>query len=146
MFLGVVRQCLYELKGFFSLPRSIDWAGTQEAGREHSQGTWHKLAKGIFHTMWRQAQYGGSWLGVAIAAHSQAGHQTVGDEQLHCESPVLYILLSLLLLLLLLLLFLPLLFYWTVFISNHKFHLFSGCPPHPSGWEWASGCVVPSAG
>ena len=32
-------------------------AGAQEAGREHSQDSRPELAKGVFHTMERHAQY-----------------------------------------------------------------------------------------
>ena len=42
----------------------------REAGRGHSQDSWPKLAKGIFHTIWHHAQYinwgelAEKWLGI----------------------------------------------------------------------------------
>ena len=46
-------------QGFFSFscPADEKAGGAQEAGRGHSQDSWPKVAKGIFHTKWRHAQY-----------------------------------------------------------------------------------------
>ena len=41
----------------FSPHPTSEWTGgAQEAGRGHSQDSWPKLAKGIFHTLWHLAQ------------------------------------------------------------------------------------------
>ena len=41
----------------FSGPVSKKAGGAQEIGRAHSQDRWPELAKGIFHTIERRAEY-----------------------------------------------------------------------------------------
>ena len=70
----------------------------QEAGKGHSQDSWPKLAKGIFHTIWHHAQYinWGELAGGRARCSGTSWASVVGGEQLHCASLVLYILLLLL--------------------------------------------------
>lgn len=43
-------------QGFVSLPCSCQWAGVWETERGHSQGRWHKVAKGLCHSWELHAQ------------------------------------------------------------------------------------------
>jgi len=81
----------------FQPPLLCQQGCAREAGRGHSQDSWPKLTKGIFHTIWCRTQYknGGVGQGVVIAAQGQAGHRSAGGEHLQCASLVLYILLLL---------------------------------------------------
>ena len=71
--------------------------GAQEAGRGHSQTGQRAIP---YHmTSCPVYKLGELARGAVIAARGWAGHRSVGGEQLHCASLVLYIPLSLLLLL-----------------------------------------------
>jgi len=52
-------------KGLFSFSCSAGQGRAQESGREHSQDSWPKLPKGVFHIIWHHAQninWGGGWV------------------------------------------------------------------------------------
>ena len=84
MFWLLLSQAYPKLK-IFQFPMLCQQADVQEDGREHSQSSWPELAKGVFHTMERHAQYI-NWVELARGQGSLLGHQSVGGEQLHCAS------------------------------------------------------------
>lgn len=64
--------------------------GAKETGREHSWGRWPKVAKGIFHSIERHAQYINwgelpGWM-VDLDLGRGVWHLSMGGEQLHCAS------------------------------------------------------------
>ena len=52
---SVLLSSAYLKDFFFQFPMLCQQAGVQEAGREHSRGSWPELAKGVFHTIERHA-------------------------------------------------------------------------------------------
>ena len=63
---------LKQTQGLFSFsycPASEESGGAQEAGRGHSQDSWPKQAKEIFHTIWCHAEQKTGGAGPGVHAH-----------------------------------------------------------------------------
>ena len=140
-------------QGFFSFscPASKKAGGAPEVGTGHSQGSWPKLAKGVFHTMWCHAQYinweewgwgdrcsGTNWASIsgwwAIALHIVCAFQSFYYCCCHFIS-VTIIIIS---------------FFFSVLLNcsypmSFTFLSFFFRFPAPSQWvggKWVSGCMV----
>lgn len=89
------------------------------------------------------------WWGVGceglITDGGQAGHQSVGAEQLYCALFVylgFYFSLFFIAIIIIIILYFK---FWTVLVSTHKFYLFLILLPILPGWcgrKWVSSCVV----
>jgi len=116
-------------QGLFSFPCSARQGGAQEMGREHSQDSWLKLTKGIFHTIWHHAQYiNGGELGLLLRGEMGINHSVVSNCTVHCPLCVFYYHCYYLLL------------YCPVKRSlsqprSFTFFFFSDSAPHPTGAE-----------
>ena len=137
------------LFGFSLCPASEQAGGAAGAGRGQTQDSWPKLAKGVFHTIWRHAK---QYIGVA----GRGGGRLLGDRlgigqrvvsncivhHLFSYTLLLLILLPLSLLLLLLLLLFSCLN--KLSLSQHTGFTFPFLSPIPEreGGGWANGCVV----
>ena len=77
------------------LPGQQGVRGAQGVGRWQNQDSWHKLAKGTFHTIWHhEKKTEGSWTWGQMLEWEMletAGHCLVGDERLLGASLVLHI-------------------------------------------------------